>query len=560
MTLPSISRKLLQDSLRINLKAIKRRKSDNLKKIEDSFIRSLQTPATTKPATTRVVHFADDVSPEPTTVLEQLQAKFKVRVSPFNLPKGERIQVTSGDVDGEKRKAVKATFRRGLKGLTSYSDNAFRLGQEFGDLLRAEARNPHVSPRFILEKDVTLQPLPSVSEKSIKLYRAALEAFEKPENQALLKKLSDAGFETKLLQTGRFRIRRKQSGKSLLIKLAPRKKQDMAEFVDDSLRYAELLLEPSQYLSPKVVLKKKRLQNVVGKNGFQKYEDWNNLLGRDEIQDKIGNLKSKGFDVKITGAGRFKIKSSQSADASSGKSRSYLLKQNKTSTVDSFLDSALAFSEKMADKTDNVSPGLMFKNRFGFSRKVARDGIGKFENATSIFAANQERLDSLQSVGVDLKLRRNGRLRITRQENGRELFCKELRHKSGSLEQFIEDGLLQAERVASAPLPKKSLMSRLTLKNKRAKAHEQARIHAKTKAEEQARIQAELAEREAREVEEAMAASLAEHARVKAELDKQEALEVEKVRDAIAAEEQAREANSWSTFLFNLLRAPFGNS
>jgi hypothetical protein len=443
---------------RYSLKTIKRANPESLKKIKDSFQKIAQDPA-----------------------FHDLQATFDVVLPKFG--KNERIRVTSDPVSGQKHESLKATFPRGRQKLETYAEDSFFTGHGFGKLLSAEARSEHVSPRFILDRRNR------VTEKSCDRYKEVLESFGTEQNGATLDSLAGQSINVKVLRSAKLRVKQaaasNQSASSL--KLGKRKKQSYEEFVNDGIKYAEVLAQRHPQISPKLVLKKNRLQNVVAKDGFQKYQQVSNVFAENQATiQRLKQMESVSFG--ITGAGRYKI--------TTGQNRSYLLNQNQSSDYTHFLKNGLEFAKRAAVKNDNVSAGLMVKNRFGFNRKVSLAGLQKFDEATRIFSENQLRLTELQLAGVDLKLRHNGQLRITRQENGREVFSKVLHHqKDQSLAQFIEGGLTQAKWIADATLPKKSLMSHLAFKNKRALAHEQGRILAQAKAEEQARIQAELAER-----------------------------------------------------------------
>lgn len=413
MAMTPIAQRLSQ----FTLKTIKRANPENLKKIEKAF--------------------AEFVA-EPTA--HDLQATFDVVVPKLGK---ERIRVTSDLVSGQKHGSIKATFARGKANLEQYAEDAFRNGYGFGKLLNAEARSKHLSPRFILSKNAVQN---KVSEKSVKRYKEVLDAFESRQNAQILNELGDAT-QTKLLRGGQFRIQKQATNDAPLrkVQLAKRDKQNYGEFVDEGVKYAELLAKPDPRLSPKLVLKKNTLQNVIAGDGFQKYQQAAEVLDRNqEAVQSLSRIENAG--LKIRGNGQLKVTDAQK--------RTYVLSPNNSANFEHYVKNGLSFANKAAVKNDNVSASLMLKNRF--NKKISLEGITKFDDAARLFADNQALLDELKGTGVNVKLRYNGQLKITRQAGDREVFSKVLNHKKDqSLSQFIEEGLEQAKWASKAPLPQK---------------------------------------------------------------------------------------------------------
>jgi hypothetical protein len=319
--------------LRYSLKMIKRANTEHLKKIEDSF---------------------------ENTASQDLQATFDVVPSKWG--KNERIRVTSDPVPGQKHPSLKATFSKGRQELESYAENSFLTGHGFGNMLSADVRSEHVSPRFILE------PGNQVTKESCERYKEVLEVLKTRENVKRLTILAKHNVSVKLLRDGKFRVKFNQSASSLkfsTLKLSKRNNQSYEEFVTEGLKFAS----------------------------------------------------------------------------------------------------------RAAVKNDNVSASLMLENGLGFNRKISSEGLVTFFQAKEIFSKEKARLrlGELEAAGVQVKLRHNNQITITRQDDGgRQVFSKVLhQQKNQPLWQFIRDAVTQAKWAVNAPLPKKEpgFMSRLFSKN-----------------------------------------------------------------------------------------------
>ncbi|WP_373532339.1 hypothetical protein [Vampirovibrio sp.] len=414
---------------RYSLKTIKRANPENLQKIKAAFGKMSEEP-----------------------ILQDAKAQFDVVVPKFG--KKEQIRVTSDPVEGQKHPSIKATFSRGREKIETYAEDAAQIGHAFGDLLSAEVRSPHLSPQFILKSGNR------VTQKTCDRYNDVLRAVISEQNEPVLGALANQGLNAKVLKNGQFRIKQATAeGKSISsLKLNKRSKQNYQEFVNDGVQYAQLLSQPLPHVSPRLALKNNRLQNVVAKDGFEKYEKVNKLFADHQAAfNSLQQIENAAFKVK--GTGQLKITDAQK--------RSYVVDPNKSSNFEQFFEDGLAFANKAAHKNEHISTGLMTKKRFGLNRKIDLKGMKKFDEASEFFAANQPLLTELKDAGVLVKLRHNGKLRIIRQDAGRQVFKKELTHAKGqSMQDFLQAGLNQANMVAEATVPAKKpgILSGLTPK------------------------------------------------------------------------------------------------
>lgn len=222
----------------------------------------------------------------------------------------------------------------------------------------------------------------------------------------------------------------------------------------------------SKYVSPRFILEPR---NQVTKESCKRYKEVLEVLKTRENVKRLRILAKHNVSVKLLRDGKFRVKFNQSASLL--KFSTLRLSKRNNQSYEEFVTEGLKFASRAAVKNDNVSAGLMLENGLGFNRKISSEGLVTFFQAKEIFSKEKARLrlGELEAAGVQVKLRHNNQITITRQDDGgRQVFSKVLHQQKGqSLLLFIRDALTQAKWAVNAPLPKKEpgFMSRLFSKN-----------------------------------------------------------------------------------------------